>query len=245
MTEERKDRENRRSLREKKLIYGGYKFEQLCTLKRPPPPIGGPVSVAELASRNQEPINNSESFVSMFESRLESHMLLLAAEIDCVHDTSGPVTSTNYLEFKTTRVLKGSNDRVYFEKNRLLKYWAQSYLANVPRILCGYRNEAGNIVGMEMFETLKIPRIVRGKPHAWDGNVCLNFTDQFLSWLDQKIDQHDDPSFVWTITFQAPFNQIILKREQDRKTFLPSWYISEMNRIVSTTPVPSMSQKSE
>jgi RAT1-interacting protein len=168
---------------------------------------------------------------------------LLGAEIDALYDAESLPIPKNYVEFKTTRELKNSRDREFFERNTLLKYWAQSYLANVPKILCGYRDMAGNIKRTEWFETLKIPRIVRRKSHAWDGQICLNFADRFLSWLNQVISNDADSLDVWCLSFKPSYQKLVLKKEKSLQCFLPDWYISQVYRLAENEEIFSADYK--
>lgn len=40
---------------------------------------------------------------------------------------------------------------------------------------------------MQTFQTVHIPRLVRGKADAWDPNRCLSWADQFLTFLQNSI----------------------------------------------------------
>ena len=43
---------------------------------------------------------------------------------------------------------------------KLLKWWAQSFLVGVPKIVCGFRDDDGNVTSLEHFKTIEIPREV-------------------------------------------------------------------------------------
>lgn len=66
-------------------------------------------------------------------------------------------------------------------ERKLLKFWAQSFLLGVPKIIVGFRNQQGILLRIEELETHSIP--VNVKKHgrgSWDGNVCINFAAAFL-----------------------------------------------------------------
>ena len=44
----------------------------------------------------------------------------------------------------------------------------------------GFRNNEGELVSTETYDTLQLPKHGRG---AWDFNVCLAFGDQVLTWV--------------------------------------------------------------
>lgn len=47
----------------------------------------------------------------------------------------------------------------------------------------GFRTPAGALATVQPFKTIELPRLVRGKPHAWDPLVCLDWGYQLLSLL--------------------------------------------------------------
>jgi RAT1-interacting protein len=42
----------------------------------------------------------------------------------------------------------------------MIKYWAQSFLANVPKVVVGFRDDEGIIKDITTYNTLKIPKEV-------------------------------------------------------------------------------------
>lgn len=66
-------------------------------------------------------------------------------------------------------------------ERKLLKFWIQSFLLGVPRIVVGFRSQNGILQRLEELETQNIPGIVRRRGKGtWDGNICINFTAAFL-----------------------------------------------------------------
>lgn len=66
-------------------------------------------------------------------------------------------------------------------ERKLLKFWIQSFLLGVPKIIVGFRNQKGILQRLEELETKNIPGIVKRQGKGtWDGNLCINFTAAFL-----------------------------------------------------------------
>ncbi|KAI0244027.1 decapping endonuclease targeting mRNA [Massospora cicadina] len=86
----------------------------------------------------------------------------------------------------------------------LLKFWAQSFLAGIPNIVVGFRDDEGKLRKIEHLKTLAIPAIVRAKGY-WDPNVCLRFARQVLKFIVKNV-TIDDPYLTYTITYD-PTNQ--------------------------------------
>lgn len=93
-----------------------------------------------------------------------------------------PTLPLNYIELKTTAIITTPHDRTKFER-KLLKFWAQSFLLGVPKIIVGFRTKNGILERLEELETRDIPEMVRrerGGKGLWDGNVCIGFAGGFL-----------------------------------------------------------------
>jgi RAT1-interacting protein len=66
-------------------------------------------------------------------------------------------------------------------EQKLLKFWIQSFLLGVPKIIVGFRSRDGILQRVEEFDTTAIPANVKKKGQgSWDGNLCINFTAKFL-----------------------------------------------------------------
>ena len=86
----------------------------------------------------------------------------------------------NWVELKTSAEIEYDKDVLKYER-KLLKFWIQSFLLGVPKIIVGFRDRNGILRRLEEMETKDIPGLVkkRGKG-TWDGNLCINFTASFL-----------------------------------------------------------------
>ena len=125
------------------------------------------------------------------------------------------------MELKTSRELTTTRSIATFEQQKLLKFWAQSFLLGVPRIIVGFRSEGNTLASIQLLETMKIPAQVReGGTRIWDGNVCINFTAKFLEFLCQIITEDG----VYGIKFvKGGSNVDVFKKGE--KTFLTEEYI--------------------
>lgn len=96
---------------------------------------------------------------------------------DCKPDNKNdPV---NWVELKTSATIENDRDMVKYER-KLLKFWIQSFLLGVPKIIVGFRSKNGILQKIEELETNSIPSLVKKNKASWDGNVCINFTANFL-----------------------------------------------------------------
>lgn len=84
------------------------------------------------------------------------------------------------MELKTSAVIQNERQANNFER-KLMKFWIQSFLLGVPKIIVGFRTQDGLLVETKEFRTMEIPLMVKknGRP-KWDGDTCVNFANGFL-----------------------------------------------------------------
>lgn len=75
--------------------------------------------------------------------------------------------------------MRNDRDRDNFER-KLLKFWIQSFLLGVPRIIVGFRSRDGVLQRVEDMDVASIPDTIARRGRQWDGNICTNFAASFL-----------------------------------------------------------------
>lgn len=128
------------------------------------------------------------------------------------------------------------------EHRKLLKFYFQSFLLGVPEILVGFRSTRGILQQAQTFRTLELPRLVRGKPNAWDPNVCLHWGNELLqnvkTWMTD-LAPSDVGRILFTpgtgVTFSRLDDSQVLEvvAGEDRVGFLPNWYYHERVNVAS------------
>ncbi|CAB4490811.1 unnamed protein product [Rhizophagus irregularis] len=189
--------------------YWGYKFEALCTIGVPATEIQSPDD-PELLARKNTIVNTNIQYCSVSKTSLGKNRLIMGAEVDCLIDVKPPYPENpinRYIELKTTKILKNERDNFLFERYKLIKFWAQSFLIGLPKIIVGFRDDDGNLCSLKEIKTLEIPRMVRGKDKMWDAVICLNFLNEFFEWLRRVIDIEDANS-SYVISFKEPYQEI-------------------------------------
>lgn len=97
-----------------------------------------------------------------------------------------------------------------------MKWWAQSFLVGVPKIVCGFRDDDGIVKSLQHFKTTMIPHdsqvtwshdtaitnswwcvcfLVQNDLTMWQPAVCLNFLDELLTWI-RKVVVIDGPKYA-------------------------------------------------
>ncbi|EMC97100.1 hypothetical protein BAUCODRAFT_121609 [Baudoinia panamericana UAMH 10762] len=166
--------------------YWGYKFESLSVLPRP----WAECSRDEIEGREAVVVNNHPQYCSIVRTGIGTTSLVLAGEVDAVlgEKPQSPDDPIPWIELKTSAQpdLRNPKDVIKLER-RLLKYWAQSFLLGVPRIIVGYRTSEGRLTSLSEIETQRIPGMVKRGQGLWNGNVCINMSAAFLDFLKQII----------------------------------------------------------
>ncbi|KAH8881528.1 RAI1-like protein [Thozetella sp. PMI_491] len=173
--------------------FWGYKFETLSTLPAP----WSETDRDFIENRDQHVVNNKEQYCSVVRTGIGKTILCLGGEVDAIWDSkpAAPGAPINWVELKTTADIRSDRDMDNFER-KLLKFWIQSFLLGVPKIIVGFRSRDGLLVRVQEIETHTIPQTVQRRGRAgWNGNTCINFASAFLDWLRQTINDEG----VWRI----------------------------------------------
>ncbi|KAL5121625.1 decapping endonuclease targeting mRNA [Pleosporales sp. CAS-2024a] len=179
------------------MTYWGYKFETLALIPTPP----STTHPADIEKHQRSCVSNHAQHCSIVGTAFGPHSLILGGEVDgllVAHkpkpkptdaeaDAEAEEASIPWVELKTAEELPPPNrqqhrDILKFER-KLLKFWAQSFLLGVPKIVVGFRSKAGILRGVQTLHTHELPGMVRKGTNCWDGNVCINFATAVLAWL--------------------------------------------------------------
>lgn len=171
------------------MTYWGYKFETLALI--PTPPASTPRD--QIENHQRSVVSNHAQHCSIVSTSFGPHSLILGGEVDglLAPKPSDPDAPIQWAELKTSEELppphqQQHRDILKFER-KLLKFWAQSFLLGVPKIIVGFRSKNGMLRNLQTFNTHEIPGMVRRGTGCWDGNVCINFATSFLAWLKETI----------------------------------------------------------
>ncbi|GAB1215058.1 decapping endonuclease targeting mRNA [Aspergillus terreus] len=161
-------------------LFSGYKFETLSVINQP----WDPTSREEIEGRPELVVNNKAQYCSVVRTGIGSTKLIIGGEVDAVWDCKpdrkeDPI---HWVELKTSAEIRNDRDMLKYER-KLLKFWAQSFLLGVPKIIVGFRDQYGIVHRLEELETASIPvKVKKAGKGTWDGNICINFAAAFLEW---------------------------------------------------------------
>ncbi|MQL82457.1 hypothetical protein Taro_014914 [Colocasia esculenta] len=170
---------------DRRRCYWGYSFENLAT--------EGSRDIG-----NGHGIDANVEFCSVIKTKLGAHRIIMGAEMDCCDSPDDG--RRFYLDYHTEE---------RFEREKLLKFWIQSFLAGVPYIVIGFRDDSGRLVRTERLRTRDITHRVKSKNY-WQGGVCLAFADEVLCWLYGTVKENED----YVLQFASPFQRLELLQGQ-------------------------------
>ncbi|KAF5018212.1 hypothetical protein F66182_9815 [Fusarium sp. NRRL 66182] len=176
--------------------FWGYKFETLSTLPAP----WAEISRDFIENRENEVVNNKAQYCSVVRTGIGKSVLCLGGEVDAIWDSKPEEKGTpiNWVELKTSAEIRNQGDMEAFNR-KLMKFWIQSFLLGVPRIVVGFRTRDGILVDLKDIETHRIPETVNAHPNPkWNADMCVNFAATFLDWLMENINDEG----VWRIQRQ-------------------------------------------
>lgn len=195
------------------MTYWGYKFETLALIPTPP----NMTPREEIARHQRSVVSNHAQHCSIVATSFGPHKLVLGGEVDglLAPKSKDPEAPVQWVELKTSEELpppqqQQHRDIMKFER-KLLKFWAQSFLLGVPKIIVGFRTKAGILRGLQTFNTHELPGMVRRGTNCWDGNICINFATAFLGWLKETITQDG----VYSIVMRKKSGVVEVQRIKD------------------------------
>ncbi|KAM6557378.1 hypothetical protein CsatB_004397 [Cannabis sativa] len=180
---------------ERRRCYWGYCFESLAT-----------EDPRRTDGEGIHHVDANVEYCSVIKTKLGAHRILMGAEMDCCDSTDDG--RRFYVELKTNRELDYQTEERY-EREKLLKVWIQSFLAGVPYIVIGFRDDRGKLVRTERLRTKDITQRVKMKNY-WQGGVCLAFADEVLCWLYGTVKENED----YILQFAHPFTRLELLQAQ-------------------------------
>jgi RAT1-interacting protein len=171
-------------------------------------------------------VNNNAQYCSVVRTGIGNHTIIIGGEVDAVEgckpdDPNAPIP---YVELKTSENFDGADQRAAtkFER-KMCRFWAQSFLLGVPKIIIGFRSPKGHLERLEEWKTLEIPNFVKRQGlQTWDGNICINFAAAFLDFLRLHITDES----TWRIERRKGAKEILLSKisEQYAPEIVPDFF---------------------
>lgn len=215
-TEDHRRREENRDDHQNLMCFGGFRFESYIT--SPFHKVEEPEPSGDKVQGNK--YQHHDELCCMVRTRIKDHSLVYGAEMDCV-EKNIPVEKlklNDFIEIKTTKTIHNQKQFETLCRFKMNKWWAQSYLIGCSKLVCGYRDDDMVVRSIEKFNVNDFPRM--GQSY-WSNIVCLNFLDQFLSFVKKCVTE-DEAIYKF---YYKPRSNITCTKTNDKKfEVLPEWY---------------------
>ena len=193
------------------MSYWGYKFESLCLLDKH----WCHTDRTVIEGREEAQVSNYAQYCSVVKTGFGSNRIIIGGEVDAVMDNkpTEPGASVNWVELKTSAEIINDKDLNKYER-KLLKFWAQSFLLGVPKVIVGFRDQQGMLLRLKELETQKIPQMLAGTGRKlWEAQICINFANAFLDFLKQHVQESDG---VYRIRKKSKGTELALWKTETR-----------------------------
>jgi RAT1-interacting protein len=200
-----------------------------------------------IENRHAERVSNKAQYCSVVRTGIGQTIMVLGGEVDAGRSTSGfllikwsfqadrlavvwdskPMVKgerTNWVELKTSAQINDERGMANFDK-KLMKYWIQSFLLGVPKIVVGFRSQDGILTKIENIATESIPATAAKRGvKSWNANMCINFASGFLEFLKRTINDEG----VWRIrrTSQSGAIEVFRVEETGHGNIIPDEFIN-------------------
>ncbi|KAI4148682.1 MAG: hypothetical protein LQ340_004990 [Diploschistes diacapsis] len=142
-----------------------------------------------IESREDQIVDNHAQYCSVVRTGMGAVKMIIGGEVDAVwgqkpEDKDKPI---DWVELKTSACIENDKDMLKYER-KLQKFWIQSFLLGVPRIIVGFRTRRGILHHIEELETKNIPGFVKKQGNgSWDGLKAT--IDSEGVWRIRRADQ--------------------------------------------------------
>ncbi|RPB13605.1 RAI1-domain-containing protein, partial [Morchella conica CCBAS932] len=210
--------------RGEEMSYWGYKFEALSTI----PGNWDECPREVIEARDEEVVSNEAQFCSIVKTGFGDTRVVIGGEVDAVWNSNPPTDPNNppiYIELKTSKIIDLNNPRdgVNYER-KLLRFWAQSFLLGIAKVIVGFRDDSGTLRSLRTYETQELPGIARRSGrNLWDAKVSIDFTAGLLAWLRETVGGEEE-GVVWRVRFRARGDRVEVERTGER-SFLTEGFV--------------------
>lgn len=178
----------------------------------------------------------------MYEIVLEKSRIIFGAEMDGI-DQKVPIDKDSvdlnlfdFIELKVTRHITHPRQNQTFYRFKMLKWWCQSFLVGIQRVIVGYRNDNGIVNEIKEMPVKLMPKLA---VNYWSPAVCMRFLSDFLNTVKTDMMNVNDVKIVYKYDWDPKLQEFIKRTEfnnVEKYLFLPERYIKVIqSNVIKTT----------
>lgn len=143
-----------------------------------------------------EPVNANAKYVVVMKRQLGDHSLILSTDVQAERIDSNQTPPGNYVCIRSRRAHLDGKPFTNFIRYKTLEWWSQAYIAGIPEVLCGMRDDRRHeITSVKTFEVKQLPEMSDG---FWKPRICRKKFKAYLSAIKTLI-QDDNPRVVYRL----------------------------------------------
>uniref|UniRef100_A0A224YXP0 Decapping nuclease n=1 Tax=Rhipicephalus zambeziensis TaxID=60191 RepID=A0A224YXP0_9ACAR len=133
----------------------------------------------------------------------------------------------NKRQFSSAVEAARRDDRSSVSRHKLWKWWSQSYIMGMKRVICGCRDREGFVRSLMEFDVDTMHEQCE-QEDLWFRAQGLNFLDKFLSFVRSNM-RRDEPRVVYLFTYEPGLERVTCKRLDAPGEYqvLPDWFLNE------------------
>lgn len=157
---------------------------------------------------------------------------LFGAETDGVEKASSSslistsdLSQAQFSELKCKIMQTKEFAQIKFHREELCWWWAQSALASIRTIYCGWRDYDFNL---QRIETIKVAEIPQKCEQYWSPAVMIRTCSEILDMISTKMESIDCPDTVYEFSFDRKISSNITVKKfagPNKNSFLPKAYL--------------------
>ncbi|XP_003729446.2 decapping and exoribonuclease protein [Strongylocentrotus purpuratus] len=207
------------------LGFGGDKFAQCITS-----PDGRKPDI-------NKPVNANAQYGAVMKTQYGDHRIILSTEVQAERKDSNKAPPENYVCIKTIKDDLVGKPLTNFNRYKTLQWWSQAYMAGIPEVICGRRDDRKHII--TSVETMKTNQLSSKSEGYWDPRLCQKKFESYLSEI-KKLVKDDDPRAVYRLKLPEiergrglkdklrSRRFLLLGRKEDDYVILPDRYLKDV-----------------
>ncbi|XP_041464584.1 decapping and exoribonuclease protein-like [Lytechinus variegatus] len=169
-----------------------------------------------------EPVNVYAKYMTVTKMKFGEHIILQSNEVHAERSQGSDSVMTspeNCVLFRTKKAHLDGKALMNFNRYKTMRWWSQAYIAGVPEILCGMRDDTAHQI--KSVKTMKVEDLPGMSGGFWDPRMCRKKFRNYLSDIKRLITK-DNPRVVYRLELPEVRLGPNIKDRLQRRTFIIS-----------------------
>ncbi|XP_041477097.1 decapping and exoribonuclease protein-like [Lytechinus variegatus] len=183
-----------------------------------------------------EPVNAYSEYVAVMKAQYGDHRIILSTEVQAEREDAAQRPPENYVCIKTRRDDLVGKQLTNFNRYKTLQWWSQAYMAGIPEVICGMRNDSQRIIAS--VKNMKTNQMSLNSEGIWEPGMCVKKFESYLSEIKRLV-QDDNPRAVYRLQLpefekgrrakdRLQYRRFHLLGKKDDYVIIPEEYIKEV-----------------